>query len=67
MKTVANDYLVYDEATRTYRTDPEQDVRDDVEKHYWRNVARTVLKDWRLYAMLVPMMLVSLFWRYFPM
>ena len=67
MKTVANDYLVYDEATRTYRTDPEQDVRDDVEKHYWRNVARTVLRDWRLYAMLVPMMLVFLFWRYFPM
>ena len=42
-------------------------VRDDVEKHYWLNVARTVLKDWRLYLMLVPMLLVFLFWRYFPM
>lgn len=64
---MGSDYLVYDEATGSYRSDPEQDVRDDVEKHYWRNVAHTVLKDWRLYAMLVPMLLVFLFWRYFPM
>ena len=42
-------------------------MRDDVEKHYWRNVVRTVLKDWRLYVMLIPMILVFLFWRYFPM
>ena len=64
---MANDFLVYDEVTKTYRTNPEQDVRDDVEKHYWRNVATTIVKDWRLYAMLVPMILVFLFWRYFPM
>lgn len=66
-KTLANDYLVFDEATQTYRSDPEQLVRDDVEKHYWLNVVHTVLKDWRLYVMLVPMILVFLFWRYFPM
>lgn len=65
--TLANDFLVFDETTKTYRSDPEQAVRDDVEKHYWRNVAHMVLKDWRLYAMLVPMLLVFLFWRYFPM
>ena len=67
MKTKAADYLVYDKATGKYHQDPEQAVRDDVEKHHWLNVARTVLKDWRLYLMLVPMLLVFLFWRYFPM
>ena len=66
-KPMAGDFLIYDKSSQTYRTDPEQVVRDDVEKHYWRNVARTVAKDWRLYIMLIPMILVFLFWRYFPM
>ncbi len=67
MKVNASDYLIYDEGTKTYREDPEQKVRDDVEKHYWLHVLRTVAKDWRLYIMLIPMLLVFLFWRYFPM
>ena len=67
MKTKASDYLIYDEQTKTYIENPEQKVRDDVEKHYWLNVGRTIIKDWRLYLMLVPMLLVFLFWRYFPM
>ena len=67
MKTKASDYLIYDESTGTYREDPEQMVRDDVEKHYWLHVGRTIVKDWRLYVMLLPMLLVFLFWRYFPM
>ena len=67
MKPKAADYLIYDEASGTYRQSPEQAVRDDVEKHYWLHVGRTILKDWRLYIMLVPMILVFLFWRYFPM
>ena len=66
-KTMAGDFLIYDKSTGAYRADPEQLVRDDVEKHYWRNLVRTVIKDWRLYLMLVPMILVFLFWRYFPM
>ncbi|MBR4291609.1 MAG: sugar ABC transporter permease [Oscillospiraceae bacterium] len=66
-KTLAGDFLIYDKASQTYRTNPEQLVRDEVEKHYWKNVATTVLKDWRLYIMLIPMILVFLFWRYFPM
>ena len=64
---MAGDFLIYDKSSQTYRADPEQVVRDDVEKHYWRNVVRTVAKDWRLYIMLIPMILVFLFWRYFPM
>lgn len=66
-KPMAGDFLIYDKSTNTYRADPEQLVRDDVEKHYWKNVVKTVIKDWRLYLMLVPMILVFLFWRYFPM
>ncbi len=67
MKVRAADFLVYDKEKDVYRENPEQVVRDDVEKHYWLHVARTVMKDWRLYLMLVPMLLVFLFWRYFPM
>jgi putative aldouronate transport system permease protein len=67
MKGNAADYLKQDRRTGTWHEDPEQAVRDDVEKHYWLNVGRTILKDWRLYLMLVPMLLVFLFWRYFPM
>ncbi|MDO4960539.1 MAG: ABC transporter permease subunit [Eubacteriales bacterium] len=67
MKEKASDFLIYDSETGTYREDPEQVVRDDVEKHYWRNCARVIVQDWRLYLMLIPMILVFLFWRYFPM
>ena len=67
MKSKVADYLVYDEATGKYREDPEQIVRDDVEKHHWKHVFLTVLKDWRLYLMLIPMILVFFFWRYMPM
>ncbi len=66
-KSKAADYLVFDAESNIYTEDPEQAVRDDVEKHYWLHVGRTILKDWRLYIMLVPMILVFLFWRYFPM
>ena len=67
MKAKAADFILYDQATGTYRVDPEQAVRDDVEKHHWLHVGRTLAKDWRLYLMLVPMLLVFLLWRYLPM
>ena len=67
MAAKAADYLVYDEAAGVYRENPEQVVRDDVEKHAWRHIGMTILKDWRLYLMLVPMLLVFLLWRYLPM
>ena len=59
MKSQAADFLIYDESTKTYREDPEQVVRDDVEKHYWLHVCRMIAKDWRLYIMLIPMLLVA--------
>ena len=67
MTAKASDFLIYDKAAGVYRENPEQVVRDDVEKHYWRHVGQTILKDWRLYLMLVPTILVFLFWRYLPM
>lgn len=67
MSQKAADFLIFDEKTKTYKANPEQLVRDDVEKHYWLHVGRTILRDWRLYLMLLPMLLVFLFWRYFPM
>ena len=63
MRVKGSDYLLFDQASGTYREDPEQLVRDDVEKHYWLHVGRTILKDWRLYVMLLPTLLVFLFWR----
>ncbi len=67
MKVRATDFLEYDKAKGVYRVSPEQAVRDDVEKHYWRHVGLTIMKDWRLYLMLVPMLLVFFLWRYLPM
>lgn len=67
MRAKAADFILYDRDTGTYRVDPEQAVRDDVEKHHWLHVGRTIAKDWRLYLMLIPMIFVFLFWRYLPM
>ena len=67
MKGKAADYLVLDPSSGTYHENPEQVVRDDVEKHYWLHVGRSIIKDWRLYVMLIPTLLVFLFWRYLPM
>ena len=67
MRDKGADFLIYDQASGTYRESPEQMVRDDVEKHYCLHVGRTILKDWRLYLMLLPTILVFLFWRYLPM
>ena len=67
MKVRAADFLEFDKEKGIYQLSPEQVVRDDVEKHYWIHTAHTIAKDWRLYVMLIPMLLVFLFWRYFPM
>ena len=45
---MAGDFLIYDKVSKTYRANPEQLVRDEVEKNYWRNVVTTICKDWRL-------------------
>jgi putative aldouronate transport system permease protein len=62
-----DEYLVYNEELKCYELDPEQKVRDDVEKNRWKLNWQLIVKDWRLYLMLVPMILVFLLWRYLPM
>jgi putative aldouronate transport system permease protein len=39
----------------------------DAEKNYWKRTGRKVLKHWRLYLMFLPLFLIFLFWRYFPL
>lgn len=62
-----DDFLTLDEATGKYSMPADQRVRDEAEKHHWKDTGLTILKDWRLYLMLVPMLLVYLLWRYAPM
>lgn len=66
-KLKCDDFLTYDEATGTYSVSPDQQVRDEVEKTRWKEIAFKILTDWRLYLMLVPMLFVYFFWRYMPM
>lgn len=66
-KIKCDDFLTCDEATGTYSMSAEQQVRDQTEKNRWKNIGLTLLKDWRLYIMLVPMILVYVLWRYMPM
>ena len=66
-KLKCDDFLIYDEATGTYSMSPEQQVRDETERNRWKSTGLTLLKDWRLYLMLVPMLLVYLLWKYMPM
>ena len=67
MKKVNNRFIHLDEETGHYVMDQEQVVRDQVEKDHWLTVLRTLLKDWRLYLMLVPMLFIFFCWRYLPM
>ena len=66
-KLKCDDFLVYDELTGTYSMPADQQVRDQTEKNKWKTTGFNLLKDWRLYLMIVPMLLVYLFWRYMPM
>lgn len=44
----------------------EQEV-EAIEKSYWKRTFHDIVKDWRLYVMLLPMMLFLLLWKYLPM
>lgn len=62
-----DDFLAVDEESGKYYMPADQQVRDETEKHYWKNTGLAILKDWRLYIMLVPMLLVYILWKYLPM
>ena len=40
-----DEYLVYNEELKCYELDPEQKVRDDVEKNRWKLNWQLILKD----------------------
>ncbi len=61
-----DDFLERDESGNYYMS-KEQSVRDEVEKNRWKEIGKTLLTDWRLYLMLVPMIFVYLLWKYLPM
>lgn len=63
----ADDFLIFNEQTGKYQMNQEQKVRDEVEKNHWKTVVKTIAKDWRLYAMLIPMIFIFFCWRYLPM
>ena len=44
-----------------------EQVQQYYEKHHWKFVGKRILKDWRLYVMLLPLVFVFIFWRYLPM
>ena len=67
MKKGVTDFLAYDEENQVYYLDNEQKVKDQVEKDHWKIVLRTIIKDWRLYLMLIPMLFIFICWRYLPM
>ncbi|MDE6850081.1 MAG: ABC transporter permease subunit [Clostridia bacterium] len=62
-----DDFLTLDEESGKYYMAADQKVRDETEKRYWKATGFTILKDWRLYIMLVPMLLVYILWKYAPM
>ena len=66
-KLKCDDFLIYNEETGNYYMSDEQKVRDETERNRWKNTGWTILKDWRLYIMLVPMVLVYFLWKYMPM
>lgn len=62
-----DDFLEYDEASGTYSMASDQAVRDETEKFKWKHAGFNLLKDWRLYVMLIPMIFVYVFWKYMPL
>ena len=48
-------------------SDEELELEDLVETSKLRNIKTTLLKDWRLYVMLIPIIVFFLLWRYRPM
>lgn len=65
-KLKCDDFLIRNE-DGTYELPAEQKVRDETERNRWKNTGLTILKDWRLYLMLVPMLLIYFLWKYLPM
>lgn len=43
-----------------------EDVLDEMERTKWKRVGKTLLKDWRLYVLLIPLLVFMFFFKYLP-
>lgn len=54
-----------DSGVKTSLRATERDI-EDIERSYWKRQGRAMARDWRLYAMLVPLMFFLICWKYLP-
>jgi putative aldouronate transport system permease protein len=47
--------------------DVDESVLDELERTKWQRVGKTLLKDWRLYTLLIPLLVFMIFFKYLPM
>ena len=40
-------------------------IKEYYEQNHWKFTFKKMLRDWRLYVMLLPLVLVFIFWRWF--
>lgn len=43
-----------------------EEVLDEMERTKWQRTGKTLLKDWRLYALLLPLLIFMFFFKYLP-
>ncbi len=58
MKTITNEMK---------KSMTEEELLEYLEKNKWKNRLATIVSDWRLYLMLLPLIIVFFFWKYMPM
>lgn len=44
-----------------------EDILEELERTKWKRAGKTILKDWRLYLLLVPLLLYLVLFKFFPM
>lgn len=49
------------------RADEKEEILEYYEKNHWKITLKRMLKDWRIYIMLIPLIFVFICWRYIPM
>lgn len=44
-----------------------EEFLETIEKKHWTSILRSILTDWRVYVMMIPMIFFFICWRYLPM
>lgn len=45
----------------------DEKVLDEIERNHWKTIGKRMLKDWRIYVMVLPLVFFFICWRYVPM